>query len=173
MAKSKVQPLNYESMAAIMNSKDWSPAYRHPIIDKDYNKHKRELKKQGISTTDYILNMLNGREHLVTFNNFKYNFEGIHCLGWWIPNRQDIITGSNTVQQDLGQAITQIFYGLDYNVAENPNHHLRSVKGVRHYHIAVKYQFDKFHQWDLINYRINKLYNFDAQDELKKNMVKR
>lgn len=168
MPITKSQPLTYQQMVDIMNSRDWSKAYRYPAVQKAYNRHKRILAKANVSTSQYIDDMLNGREHLITFNGFGYNFEGIHCLGWWKPSRYDIINDAQTVQQALGEAIQEVFNGFTYNVAENPNKHLRSVPNVRHYHIAVKYDYNKFNQWDLIAYRIRNKYDFDVISELRK-----
>lgn len=152
---------SYRKQVQIMNSKDWSVCYRHPLIEKEYDKHKKELKQQGLSTSDYINNMLNGRDHLVTFNNYKYNFEGLHLLGWWIPSQYDIDNNTQTVQQELGASIEKIVEGMEYNVAENPCLELRSVKDIRHYHIAVKYDNKRHNQWSLICHRIRNYYNYE------------
>ena len=120
------------------------PGYEVPInrkicftrtkkIQKKYEKHKKFLKDNNLTTKEYICkNIIKDNLFVITKNNFPYYNKNIdHYLLWINPKYQHIIS-----DETIYEYLTFKFDGDYFTYFENIEE-IKSVFDVRHLHIFI------------------------------------
>ena len=110
--------------------------YRDVETDKNYDKLRKQLKENRISTTDYLKAKLFGgqhkfKEYRFIKNDFGYNItSNIQHYNLWLNPTVDLELDNKKIKQFLDKIIVNGKYVVFKNLPQN-----MSVPGIIHYHI--------------------------------------
>ena len=113
--------------------------YRDIVTDNKYNKLRKRLKENNISTTYYLKTKLFGRHHKFKEyrfikNEFAYNVvNNIQHYNLWLNPNLDLEQDNNKIKKLLDKILANKQYIVFKNLPQN-----MSVPGIIHYHIFFK-----------------------------------